>query len=459
MANMMDHAKVISVKNALRHGDIFTRLSAVIMGAGNICRKQIIKGLLYLAAEILFIAFMVVSGFGLLGGLTTLGTNEGGEVFNEAAQVYEYTSGDNSMLILLYGILAIIAVIAFVLLWRSSLKSAYQAQLLQQEGKAVPSFRQDLAALLDQNLHKTLLAGPIVCIIAFTILPLVFMAAIAFTNYDRNHQPPGKLFDWVGFSNFGKLLDSSSGLGTAFWHVLGWTIVWAVFATFLNYILGMILAIVINRQDTKWKSMWRFIFVLSIAIPQFVSLLVIRTMLQPEGSINVLLKQLGLIQKSLPFWTDVTWARITIIVVNLWVGVPYTMLQVTGILQNIPADLYEAARVDGANAVVQFFKITLPYMLFVTTPYLITQFIGNINNFNVIYLLTQDVFVTSNQALANSNAKEVDLLVTWLFRLTNEYYNYKMASTIGIIVFILCAVFTLIAFSRFLKGDREEAFR
>ena len=459
MANMMDHAKVISVKNALRHGDIFTRLSAVIMGAGNICRKQIIKGLLYLAAEILFIAFMVVSGFGLLGGLTTLGTNEGGEVFNEAAQVYEYTSGDNSMLILLYGILAIIAVIAFVLLWRSSLKSAYQAQLLQQEGKAVPSFRQDLAALLDQNLHKTLLAGPIVCIIAFTILPLVFMAAIAFTNYDRNHQPPGKLFDWVGFSNFGKLLDSSSGLGTAFWHVLGWTIVWAVFATFLNYILGMILAIVINRQDTKWKSMWRFIFVLSIAIPQFVSLLVIRTMLQPEGSINVLLKQLGLIQKSLPFWTDVTWARITIIVVNLWVGVPYTMLQVTGILQNIPADLYEAARVDGANAVVQFFKITLPYMLFVTTPYLITQFIGNINNFNVIYLLTQDIYTTTNQKLAASWGKEIDLLVTWLYRLTSEQYNYKMASVIGICVFVVCAVITLFAFNFLIKGDKEDTFR
>ena len=444
MANMMDHAKVISVKNALRHGDIFTRLSAVIMGAGNICRKQIVKGLLYLAAEILFIAFMVVSGVGLLGGLTTLGTNEGGEVFNEAAQVYEYTSGDNSMLILLYGILAIIAVIAFVLLWRSSLKSAYQAQLLQQEGKAVPNFRQDLAALLDQNLHKTLLAGPIVCIIAFTILPLVFMASIAFTNYDRNHQPPGKLFDWVGFSNFGKLLDSSSGLGTAFWHVLGWTIVWAVFATFLNYILGMILAIVINRQDTKWKSMWRFIFVLSIAIPQFVSLLVIRTMLQPEGSINVLLKQLGLIQKSLPFWTDVTWARITIIVVNLWVGVPYTMLQVTGILQNIPADLYEAARVDGANAVVQFFKITLPYMLFVTTPYLITQFIGNINNFNVIYLLT-------GGGPANSNfygAGSTDLLVTWLYKLTVDTMDYNLASVIGILIFILSAVFSLIAYTR-----------
>ena len=204
--------------------------------------------------------------------------------------------------------------------------------------------------------------------------------------------------------------------------------------------------------------MWRFIFVLSIAIPQFVSLLVIRTMLQPEGSINVLLKQLGLIQKSLPFWTDVTWARITIIVVNLWVGVPYTMLQVTGILQNIPADLYEAARVDGANAVVQFFKITLPYMLFVTTPYLITQFIGNINNFNVIYLLTSGT-ATANMAFANSNAKETDLLITWLFTLTNDNSNYKMASVIGIISFVICALLTLLSYSRMISGDKEEVYQ
>lgn len=457
MANKVEHAKVISVSNALRHGDTFTRLSAVIMGTGNICRKQVVKGLLYLAVEILFIAFMVISGFGLLGGLTTLGTNEGGEVFNEAKQVYEYTAGDNSMLILLYGILAVFAIIAFVFAWRSSLKSAYHAQVLKEAGKPLPGFREDVASLFDQNLHKTLLTGPIICIFAFTILPLVFMAAIAFTNYDRNHQPPGKLFDWVGLANFGKLLDSSSGLGTAFWHVLGWTIVWAVFATFLNYILGMILAIVINRKETKWKAMWRFIFVLSIAIPQFVSLLVIRTMLQPEGSINVLLKQLGLIQKSLPFWTDVTWARITIIVVNLWVGVPYTMLQVTGILQNIPADLYEAARVDGANAVVQFFKITLPYMLFVTTPYLITQFIGNINNFNVIYLLTKGA--PAALSYNNGTAGKTDLLVTWLYKLTMDFKDYNYAAVISIAVFVLSAVFSLAAYRKSGALKNEEGFQ
>ena len=109
-------------------------------------------------------------------------------------------------------------------------------------------------------------------------------------------------------------------------------------------------------------------------------------MLQPEGAVNILLRNLGLIgaTQSLPFFTDATWARVVVILINIWVGVPYTLLQVTGILQNIPTELYEAARVDGAGPIVTFMKITLPYMLFVTTPYLITTFTGNVNNFNVI---------------------------------------------------------------------------
>ena len=89
----------------------------------------------------------------------------------------------------------------------------------------------------------------------------------------------------------------------------------------------------------------------------------------------------------------------------------------------------------------------------------ITDFVKNINNFNVIYLLTQDVYITTDQALANSHAKEVDLLVTWLFRLTNEYYDYKMASVIGIIVFIICAAFTILSFSKMMSGDREEVYQ
>ena len=161
----------------------------------------------------------------------------------------------------------------------------------------------------------------------------------------------------------------------------------------------------------------------------------------------------------LMFLTDPHWAKVMIILINIWVGVPYQMLIATGVLMNIPTDQIESAKIDGATNFQVFWKITMPYILFIQGPALITDFVKNINNFNVIYLLTQDVFVTQNQALANSHAKEVDLLVTWLFRLTNEYYDYKMASVIGIIVFIICAAFTLISFSRMISGDKEEEYQ
>lgn len=447
----------ITVKSALKYGDGATKCSAVILGAGNLAKQQIVKGLVFLALEIAFIIFMISKGFKFLGDFFTLGTSTGDKVFDEAKQVYVYTQGDNSMLCLLYGLVTIFVIVAFVVLWRTSVKAAYRTQLLVENKKDVPGFIDDLHALFDKDIHKTLLALPITCVVLFTILPLVFMISMAFTNFDRDHQPPGQLFDWVGFRNFAEIFRGGSSLAYAFWHILGWTLIWAVFATVLNFVFGMILAMVINREDTKAKSFWRFIFVLSIAIPQFVSLLVMRTMLQPEGAINVMLKNMGLIQTSLPFWTNATWARVTVIVVNLWIGIPYTMLQTTGILKNIPAELYEAARIDGANAVTIFVKITMPYMLFVMTPYLITGFIGNINNFNVIYLLTQGA--PAAMAYHNGTAGKTDLLVTWLYKLTIDLKDYNYGAVIGILVFIISATFSLIAYRNTGSYKNEEEFQ
>ncbi|MDO5294450.1 MAG: sugar ABC transporter permease [bacterium] len=449
----------INVREALKKGDLFTRLSAVVMGLGNIVRGQIIKGLIYLAAEIYFIIFMVTKGVTCLEDLVTLGTKTSTEYFDETSQMYRMQLGDNSMLCLLYGVMTIFVMIGFFLIWRGNLKSSYAAQLKQEAGKHVQSFKEDLADLLNGQVHRLLLFLPITCILAFTVMPLIFMILMAFTNYDRDHQVPANLFDWVGLKNFAEIFSSSSGLGTAFWHVLGWTLVWAFFATFINYICGMILGIVINRNDTKCKGMWRFFFVLSIAIPQFVSLLVMRTLLQPDGAVNVLLRSMGLIGKSasLPFWTNVTWARVSIIIVNLWVGVPYTLLQVTGILKNIPADLYEAARLDGAGPIRIFFSITLPYMLFVTAPYLITQFIGNINNFNVIYLLTTGA--PACLEYFNGTAGKTDLLVTWLYKLTVNFSDYNYGAVIGIMTFIISAIFALLTYHRTSAYKNEEGFQ
>ena len=433
--------------NAVKKGDIFTRLSMLVMGLGNLVRGQIVKGLSFLIIEAAYIVFMIMTGGKCLVDLFHLGGQQQIEVWNEAKQVYEYAQGDNSLLMLLFGVATLFVTISFIMLWRASVKSSYKAQCMKASGRKPDSFIQDIKSLFDKNLHRTLLTLPTLGVLSFTILPLVFMISMAFTNYSKidSHLT---IFNWVGLENFPKVFSFNSSIGKSFWGALGWTLIWAVFATFSNYILGMILAIIINRKNTRGKGFWRTIFMLSAAVPQFVSLLLMRTMFNREGIINTILQR-----------DNAMLARIVIIVVNIWIGIPFTMLQVTGVLQNIPADLYEAAKVDGAGPVKTFFKITLPYMLFVTGPYLITTFTGNINNFNVIYLLTQDVYTTTNQAMASSQAKEVDLLVTWLFRLTQDYYNYKMASAIGIIVFIICAVFTLVAFNRMIKGDKEGTYQ
>ena len=439
-------------RNAITKGGMETKLSMVLMGFGNIVHGQVVKGLVFLAAEVAYIAFMIAAGVSCIAMLPSLGSVEQEEVWNEALQIYQYTKGDQSILILLYGIASLLITFLMACTWVCSLRSAYKAECLAKEGRHVNSFLEDLKTLLHENLQRLLMTPPMIFIVAFTILPLIFMICMAFTNYSKidSHLV---LFDWVGLENFKTLFDSSSILGSTFWSVLGWTLVWAFFATFSNYIFGMIISLMINRKETRAKGFWRFCFVLSCAVPMFVSLLIMRTMLQPEGAINVLLRNLGLIASdaSLPFFTDPTWARVTVIVINIWVGVPYTLLQLTGVLQNIPAELYEAAKVDGANAIQIFFKITLPYMLYVTTPYLISTFTGNVNNFNVIYLLSGGDPVTD----MGSTAGKTDLLVTWLYKLTVDKQYYNIGAVIGILTFIILAIGALFTYRRS-KSYKEE---
>ncbi len=444
--------------HSFRKGDLITKLSFLILGLSNLVRGQVIKGLLFLSAELLYLNYMLTTGIGALKGIRTLGTKQQGMVMDESLGIFVVQQGDNSMLILLSGVIALAVTILFITVWRAGIKAAYEAQMLKEQGKKLPGFVDDVRSYFDSKLNRTLMTLPLTGILLFTVLPLFFMILIAFTNFDNAHQPPGNLFTWVGLQNFKTILLSGQTIAKTFWPVLGWTLVWAVFATGLNYLGGILLALLINKEGVRWKGFWRTMFVISIAVPQFVSLLVVRTMLNDNGAINMLLRDLGLIgpKDYLPFLSDPTWARITVIIVNLWVGIPYTMLVTSGILSNIPKDLYEAARVDGAKPRVIFRKITMPYVLFVTMPYLITQFIGNINNFNVIYFLTGGGPAT----LEYYQAGKTDLLVTWLYKLTTgTMKDYSFASTIGILVFVLSAVFSLTAYRRTASYKREEDFQ
>lgn len=444
------------MKYSFKDVEKIEKLSLVIMGFSLIRAGQIAKGIGYLLIEIAFILYMVHTGAGAITGLITLGTNEQGMVFNEATGIFERMDGDNSMLLLLSGVVVIFVMILFAAAWGLSVRAGINAAAIKKHGGKLPTFKEELLSLFDKNIYKLLLFVPLTGLLLFTVLPLAYMILMAFTNYDVNHQPPGNLFDWVGLENFAQLMASSGKIAQTFWPVLGWTMVWAVFATFTNYILGMLLAILINNKGIRLKKMWRTIFVLSIAIPSFVSLLVIRTMLNKGGVINTQLINMGFITNPLPFLTNPTWARVTVIVANMWIGVPTTMLITTGILTNIPSDLYESARIDGAGPVTIFFKITLPYMLFITTPYLISNFIANVNNFNPIYFLTEGGPETLDYF---KGAGKTDLLVTWLYKLTKDSMDYCYAAAIGIVIFVISAVISIILYCRSNAFKDEEGFQ
>ena len=228
----------------------------------------------------------------------------------------------------------------------------------------------------------------------------------------------------------------------------------------------MFIAILINKKGIRFKKLWRTILVMTIAVPQFVSLLYVGQLFSQQGVIGAFLERADLLpqvmvaQNQMSLWSNPVSSKILLVVINLWVGVPYMMLSATGILMNIPADLYESSRVDGANSVQQFMKITLPYMLFVTGPSLLTSFVGNLNNFNIIYLLSgggptnTEIGTVGGQQLGHT-----DLLITFLFKVTTgSGSKYYLASVLGIFVFIFVAFLSLIVYNVMPSTKNEEDY-
>ncbi len=461
-----------SFGTAVAKGDLFVKLSLLWWGAGYVRRKQYIKAVIMTALEAAVILFTIFFAMDYVPKFGSLGTIKAEKVFNPQTMKSEFNDYDHSFMILLFSLFSFVVWFTAIIVWIKNTINVYKLQLMEKQGEHINTFKEDLKTYIGEKFHITLLTLPVLGVIVFTLIPILLLIFVAFTNYDQQHTPPTELFTWVGFNNFVALFGGgglTSTFGYSFIRVLAWTLVWALFSTFTTYIGGILLSLMLNSTKTRAPKFWRTLFVVTIAVPQFVSLLLVRNFFADSGIVNTIcanigltgfLRDAGMISTSyIPFLSAPGWAHVMIIIINIWIGVPYQMLIATGVLMNIPADQLESARVDGAKPFQIFVKITMPYMLFITGPALVTDFVKNINNFNVIYLLTQDVYTTTNQALANSQAKEVDLLVTWLFRLTQDYYNYKMASVIGIVVFVICAVFTLVAFNFMIQGDKEGTYQ
>lgn len=454
-------------------GDATTKASYLLMGLGHLRRGQVARGLIYLTAQLLFILYTTLFGGRYLamffenlftGGNVGRTETHVSDIWDEELGEFVKVAGDNSFHIVLYGILSVFVILFFVLTYLRSVKESYALEQAAIIGRRPDGLRRDIALLRDSKFHITLLSLPLLGLFVFTVIPLVTMILIAFTSYDANHEVPEHLFQWVGLQNFGDMLSGGSSLGATFRRVLTWTLTWAFFSTFTNYFVGMLLALLINKKGIRLKKLYRTPFVATIAVPQFVSLLILSKMLDTGGgtlgSGGGIITQLieNIFGYHLQFGLDILTTRIGIILVNLWIGVPYSMLLCSGILMNIPEDLYESARIDRTGPVRRFMKITLPYMLFVTGPYLITQFIGNLNNFNVIYLLSGGG--PGDLSLYTDGAKGTDLLITWLYKLSlGADRNYKLASVIGIFVFLISAILSLIVYNRSSAVQGEEHFQ
>jgi arabinogalactan oligomer/maltooligosaccharide transport system permease protein len=366
---------------------------------------------------------------------------------------------------ILFGFVTIAVIIIYFMVWNMNIKSSFKADMDRKVGKKPTTFKEDLKELLDSKFHITMLTPTCIAATVFTILPTIFMIALAFTTYnDQDMNNLGtNLFHWNGLQNFRAVFTGEGSLGVEiknrFMPVLGWTFIWAIFATVTCYFGGIILALLINKKDLKGKKFFRTIFILTIAVPQFISLLAVRNLLGEYGPVNAMLMNWGWIKSPIGFLglnngDSEILAKVMVIIVNMWVGIPYTMLMTSGILMNIPADLYEAARVDGTSTTKMFFKITMPYVFFITTPYLISSFIGNINSFNTIFLLTG-----GGPTYTGYQAGGTDLLVTWLYKVTIDQGSYNTGAVIGIFTFLITATITLVTYRRSKAYNEEDTFQ
>jgi len=419
-------------------------LSIISMGLGQIYNRQWIKGILFLLIEAFGIYYFINNLGRALWGITSLGDTP------RLLVKGKWIDGDHSIFIMIQSLITLLFLLIFIVVYVMNVRDAYHTAIKRENGQVPNSFAQSIKFVMDYKFAQAFLTLPALGILFFTIMPILFMIMLAFTNYSApNHIPPAKLVDWVGFQTFKDLVSLKTWSHT-FFGVLTWTIIWAILSTATTYLGGLLVALLINQQGIKFKGMWRTILVIPYAIPQLISLLVMRNMFNGQfGPINQYLGYFGL--GGLPWLTDPFWAKVTVILVNMWVGIPVSMILIMGVLTTIPKDMYEAAEVDGASAYQKFRIVTLPMILFSTAPTLIMQFAGNINNFNMIFLLTNGNPVVGDYQYAGAT----DLLVTWLYKLTLDQNKYNMASAVGIIIFLIIAIFSIYNYRR-TKSFKEE---
>ncbi len=440
-------SKIVTLFRFVKTAPWQVKLSMLVMGLGQLCYGQIVKGLFYLACLGGLVWYFVTSGFAAIEGFFTLGTQQ--------EDLWLGIAGDNSMTMLILGIFAIMLALGAIVLWVSNIKDCAFTAREVKAGKKPRRFKETLANLADGKFHVTALALPMTGVMIFSVLPIIFMILIAFTNLGGDIVYP-KLADW-SLSAWQKLFGVGK-LGATFGKILSWNVLWAFSSTLLNFLGGLGLALLLNKPNVKGSKIWRAFPILAYAIPGFISMLGFKFMFSQSGPINSLLTAAG--KDAVFFLTNDAsakwWARGIGLFVNAWITVPSIMLMVTGLLGNISPDLYEASALDGATKLQQFRHITLPFVIFSTTPVLISQFVGNFNNFGIFFFMRSGVISNYGDYFL---ASDTDLLINWLYNLSVDNNYYSVGAAISLIIFLITSTLSLAVYVRSAAYKQEDTYQ
>jgi arabinogalactan oligomer/maltooligosaccharide transport system permease protein len=382
-------------------------------------------------------------------------------------------SGHHSTQLLLNGLISVIAIFYLLIIYVWNIRDAYKTSIYNYEHEE----RQKESVYyknLYENFFEYIVLSPALILVSFiSVMPILFGILVAFTNYGDNIIPPGQLVSWVGFENFRTLFTLSSesdiDFGSQFWKVFSWTVIWAFASTFTVFFGGFIQAVILSNKRVVFRKFWRSILILPWAVPALISQMIFRVMFQDLGYVNQTLAKLGVvdwftqmgfigktyqeainagpIERFFHMGTETfewlsneanPWfVRIFIIVLNIWLGFPFFMALMSGVMTSIDKSLYEAASIDGATGFQQFRYITMPLVLFATSPLLVMTFSGNFNNFGVIYFITGGGPGAADYTTAF--AGNTDILISWIYSLTTDpnIRWYNMASVFSILIFLI----------------------
>lgn len=419
-------------------------LLSLIPGLGQLYNKQVFKALVFFAILIVFIIEMVVYGGGALEGLVTLGT---------------VPREDHSLFMLIEGSMQILIMVVFILIYAINIYDARRvAKMRALDPKSVNYTVKSILLNAYNNGFAYMLTIPAYLVMLFAILfPVLVTIFISFTNYDFYHIPPANLVDWVGFETFASIFSLSTYRDT-FFEVFSWTVIWTVSATTLQLVLGILTAVVLNQPFIKGKRIFGVILLLPWAVPAFITIMSFSNMFNDSvGAIN---SQVIPFINNLPFvdipaiaWkTNPFWTKIAIIAIQGWLGFPYIYVLVSGILQSIPSDWYEASVIDGATSVQKFRYITLPQIFAVAAPIFVTQYTGNFNNFSMIYLFNE-----GGPGSVGSGAGSTDILISWIYKLTTgQSPQFNIASAVTLIISAVVITISMLIFSRTRAFEMED---